>query len=47
MRVTVGKRLTKDGVVELRKRKDGVTEELVPEKMAARIIALIDETMKG
>ncbi len=47
LRVTVGKRLTKDGVVELRKRKDGVTEELVPEKMAARIIALIDETMKG
>ncbi len=47
LRITVGKRLTKDGVIELRNRKDGATEELVPEKVATRIIALIDEAMKG
>ncbi|HIP40768.1 MAG TPA: proline--tRNA ligase [Desulfocapsa sulfexigens] len=47
LRVTVGKRLTKDGVVELRKRKDGATEELEPESVVARIVALIDEAMKG
>jgi prolyl-tRNA synthetase len=42
LRVTVGKRLTKDGVVELRQRKDGATEELAPEAVAARIVELID-----
>ena len=47
LRLTVGKRLTMDGVVELRKRKDGATEELAPEKVVARITALIDEAMKG
>ena len=45
LRVTVGKRLTKDGVVELRQRKDGATEELAPEMVSARIIELIDAAM--
>ncbi len=45
LRVTVGKRLTKDGVVELRQRKDGSTEELAPEMVSARIIELIDAAM--
>ncbi len=45
LRVTVGKRLTKDGVVELRQRKDGATEELAPEMVAARIVELINAAM--
>ncbi len=45
LRVTVGKRLTKDGVIELRSRKDGVVEELVPEQVAGRILELIHAAM--
>lgn len=47
IRVTVGKRLTKDGVVELRLRKGGATEELVPQMVVARIIELINTAMIG
>ncbi len=47
LRVTVGKRLTKDGVVELRQRKDGSTEELTPEQLSDRVLALIDSAMKA
>ncbi|MEA3466657.1 MAG: proline--tRNA ligase [Thermodesulfobacteriota bacterium] len=45
LRITVGKRLTKDGVVELRQRLDGATEDLPPEMVSARIIELIDAAM--
>jgi prolyl-tRNA synthetase len=45
LRLTVGKRLTKDGVVELRQRWDGTIEELAPEQVTARIVALIDAAM--
>ncbi len=42
LRVTVGKRFSKDGIIELRTRRDGAIEELQPEALAARIVALID-----
>ncbi len=45
LRITVGKKLTTDGVVELRQRRDGATEELPPEQAAARILELIDAAM--
>ncbi|MEN8199728.1 MAG: proline--tRNA ligase [Thermodesulfobacteriota bacterium] len=41
LRVTVGKRLSKDGVVELRQRKSGDTEELKPEELVSRVCELI------
>jgi prolyl-tRNA synthetase len=47
LRITVGKRLTKDGIVELRHRKDGTTEELPPEQVTARIVELIDAAING
>lgn len=40
-RVTVGKRFTKDGVVELRQRKDGATEDVAPQEVAALLQARI------
>lgn len=45
LRLTVGKRFVKDGVVELRQRHDGTTEELIPEQVLARVIALIEMAM--
>lgn len=45
LRITVGKRLIKDGVVELRQRRDGITEELTPEQVSARVLNLIAATM--
>lgn len=45
LRVTVGKRLTKDGVLELRHRRDGKMEELPPEQMVSRIVALVEAGM--
>ncbi len=45
LRITVGKRLTKDGVIELRQRKDGTTEELSPEKIIERVLELIQTEM--
>ncbi|MBU1231756.1 MAG: proline--tRNA ligase [Proteobacteria bacterium] len=45
LRITVGKRLSKDGVVELQLRKDGTKEELMPEQVLARVLELIDTTM--
>lgn len=47
LRITVGKRLSKDGIIELRQRKDGTTEELAPEQVAARIVELIDDAING
>lgn len=47
LRITVGKRLTKDGVVELRQRRDGITEELMPEQVVARILEIIDTAMNN
>lgn len=47
IRVTVGKSLTKSGVVELRHRKDGETEELVPEKVTPRILEIIRSELPG
>jgi prolyl-tRNA synthetase len=47
LRITVGRRLTKDGVVELRQRRDGTTEELTPEQVSARILELIDASMSN
>ncbi len=45
LRLTVGKSLTKSGVVELRSRKDGVVEELKPEQVIERIVAMIQDAM--
>ncbi len=45
LRVTVGKRFTKDGVVELRIRASGEVEELKPEQISDRIVGLITEGM--
>lgn len=47
LRITVGKSLTKDGVVELRHRKDGTTEELAPEKITERVLEIIQSEMNG
>ena len=44
-RIMIGKRFSKDGVVEVRRRRDGFTEEMdidqVPELLRARIAAEI------
>lgn len=45
LRLTVGKSLTKSGVVELRSRKDGVVEELKPDRVTDRIVAMIQDAM--
>jgi prolyl-tRNA synthetase len=45
IRITVGKRLTKDGVLELRLRKDGRTEELPSERIIERVLELIRTEM--
>ena len=45
LRITVGKRLTKDGVLELRQRKNGATEDLSPEKITERVLELIHTEM--
>ncbi len=45
LRITVGKRLTKDGVVELRQRRDGTTEELAPDQVAAWVLVFVDSEM--
>lgn len=47
LRLTVGKSLTKDGVVELRHRKDGATEELAPEKITERVLEIIQSQING
>ncbi len=47
LRLTVGKSLTKDGVVELRHRKDGITEELAPEKITERVLEIIQSQING
>ncbi|MBC8208229.1 MAG: proline--tRNA ligase, partial [Desulfobulbaceae bacterium] len=44
-RITVGKRLTKEGVVELRHRRDGLTEELGVEQIAARVKELVSAAL--
>ncbi len=45
LRLTVGKRFAKDGVVELRRRDSGEVEELKPAEISDRIVALIEEGM--
>ena len=45
LRITVGKRFIKEGVVELRQRKEGSTEELTPEQVVARVFELINGAM--
>jgi len=45
LRITVGKSLTKNGVVEIRHRAGGTTEELVPQQVTARIVELINAAM--
>jgi len=47
LRITVGKSLTKNGVVELRHRKDGATEELAPEKITERVLEIIQSQISG
>jgi len=42
LRITIGKSLTKNGVVELRHRKDGLVEELQPNQVVGRILDIID-----
>ncbi len=44
-RVTVGKSLTKNGVVEIRRRRDGFTEEAAPEKVTELLTARINEEL--
>lgn len=43
IRITVGKSLTKNGVIEIRHRKDGATEEVVPEKVVEEVLSVIDK----
>ncbi len=45
LRLTVGKRFAKDGIVELRRRDSGEVEELKPAELSDRIVALIEEGM--
>jgi len=45
-RVTVGKSLAKSGVVEIRRRRDGLTEEAAPEKVAELLAARINEELE-
>ncbi|RUM46774.1 MAG: proline--tRNA ligase [Desulfocapsa sp.] len=47
LRITVGKSLTKNGVVELRHRRDGATEELLPEQITERVVAVIQSETAG
>ena len=47
LRITVGKSLTKNGVVEIRLRSDGTTEELAPQQVIARILELINAAMNN
>jgi len=45
LRLTVGKRLTQDGVIELRSRRDGKVEELALQQVVARVRELIEAAM--
>lgn len=45
IRITVGKSLTKNGVIELRFRKDGAVEELPPNQVTERILEIIQAEM--
>jgi prolyl-tRNA synthetase len=47
LRVTVGKSLKKNGVVELRHRTDGVVEELEPEQLTVRVLHLIKTALSN
>lgn len=46
-RVTVGKRLQKDGVVELRRRRDGYSEDVDPEQLVELLKARLHEETAG
>ena len=45
-RITIGKRFVKDGEVEVRTRKDGLTESLLPDDAVAEVINTIGAEMK-
>ncbi len=45
-RVTVGKSLTNNGVVEVRRRRDGFTEEISPEQVVASLQARIQQELE-
>ncbi len=45
-RVTVGKSLTKSGVIEVRRRRDGFTEEASPENVVALLQSRINEELE-
>lgn len=45
LRLTVGKRLLQDGVIELRSRREGMVEELAPQQVVARVLELIESAM--
>jgi prolyl-tRNA synthetase len=47
LRLTVGKSLTKNGIVELRHRRDGATEDLAPEKITERVLEIIQSQING
>ncbi len=44
-RITVGKRFLKDGIVELRHRRDGLTEELDPAQVIVRVRELVSAAL--
>ena len=46
-RITIGKRFVKDGEVEVRTRKDGLTESLLPDDAVAEVINTIGAEMKA
>ena len=46
-RITVGKRLQEDGVVELRRRRDGYSEDVEPSQLAALLQERLDEETAG
>ena len=44
-RITVGKRFAQDGIIELRRRKDGFTEELSADDVLSSVIKGTTETI--
>jgi len=46
-RITIGKRLVKDGEVEVRTRKDGLTKSLSPDEAVAEVVNAIRAEMKA
>jgi len=46
-RITIGKRFIKDGVVEVRTRKDGLTKSLLPDEAVAEVVSAVGAEMKA